>query len=79
MSANTKNMMSTAQFAKMKQGSVLVNTARGGLVDEDALISAIQSGHLYSAGLDVYPDEPNVNPELLKLPNVTLLPHMGTE
>lgn len=71
--------MSTAQFATMKKGSVLVNTARGGLVDEDALISAIQSGHLYSAGLDVYPDEPNVNPELLKLQNVTLLPHMGTE
>ena len=50
----------------------------GGVVDEPALIEALKSGRI-SAGLDVFPDEPNINPKLLELPNVTVLPHMGTE
>ena len=53
--------------------------SRGGVVDEEALIEALQSGKLYGAGLDVFPDEPNINPELLKFNNVSVLPHMGTE
>lgn len=52
---------------------------RGGLVDEAALLDAVSSGKLYGVGLDVYPDEPRINPELFKHPTVTLLPHMGTE
>lgn len=49
------------------------------MIDEEALLEALSSGKLHGAGLDVFPDEPNVNPELFKHPNVTLLPHMGTE
>lgn len=75
----TRNSFGREQFAQMKAGSILVNTARGGVVDEEALIEALESGHLYSAGLDVFPDEPNVNPKLVAMDNITLLPHMGTE
>jgi glyoxylate reductase len=61
--------------------SIVVNTltVRGGLIDESALLAALESGRLHGVGLDVYPDEPRINPELFKHPNVTLLPHMGTE
>jgi phosphoglycerate dehydrogenase-like enzyme len=52
---------------------------RGGLISEEALLEALSSGKLHGAGLDVFPDEPNINPELFKHSNVTLLPHMGTE
>ena len=61
----------------MKKGSCLVNTARGGVVDEEALLEALASGQLGSAGLDVFPEEPKINPELLKNDRVTCLPHMG--
>ncbi|KAF7321567.1 putative 2-hydroxyacid dehydrogenase UNK4.10 [Mycena kentingensis (nom. inval.)] len=63
----------------LKPGSVIVNTARGKVIDEDAMIRALEDGHLASVGLDVYPNEPEVNPRLLEFPNITLLPHMGTE
>ncbi|OCF32006.1 hypothetical protein I317_06708 [Kwoniella heveanensis CBS 569] len=79
MSAKTKNMLGKAQFDVMKKGSVLVNTARGGLVDEAALLEAIRSGKLHGVGLDVYPEEPKITAELFDHPMVTLLPHMGTE
>ncbi|ORX40956.1 putative 2-hydroxyacid dehydrogenase [Kockovaella imperatae] len=79
LNEKTKGSFGKAQFDKMKDGSVLVNTARGGVVDEDALIEALESGKLFSAGLDVFPDEPNVNPKLIAMKNITLLPHMGTE
>ena len=49
------------------------------MINEEALLEALSSGKLHGAGLDVFPDEPNVNPELFKHSNVTLLPHMGTE
>jgi glyoxylate reductase len=49
------------------------------LIDENALLDAVTSGKLHGVGLDVFPDEPNINPELFKHSNVTLLPHMGTE
>ncbi|WRT67534.1 uncharacterized protein IL334_004506 [Kwoniella shivajii] len=75
----TKNIIGKAQFDAMKPKSVLVNTARGGLVDETALLEALQSGKLHGAGLDVFPNEPAINVELFKHPNVTILPHMGTE
>lgn len=79
LSKATEKSFGKAQFDKMKPGAVLVNTARGGVIDEGALLEALESGTLKAAGLDVFPDEPNVNPELLKYDNVVLLPHMGTE
>ncbi|KKK18184.1 glyoxylate reductase [Aspergillus ochraceoroseus] len=62
----------------MKTGVVVVNTARGAVMDEDALVQALDSGKVYSAGLDVYEEEPKVHPGLIRNPNVVLVPHMGT-
>ncbi|KAG6837061.1 hypothetical protein H0H93_015329 [Arthromyces matolae] len=63
----------------LKPGAIIINTARGKVIDEEAMIRALEDGHLASVGLDVFPNEPEVNPRLLEFPNVTLLPHMGTE
>ncbi|KAF8891757.1 hypothetical protein BD779DRAFT_1512939 [Infundibulicybe gibba] len=63
----------------LKPGAIIINTARGKVIDEDAMIKALEDGHLASVGLDVYPNEPQVNPRLLEFPYITLLPHMGTE
>ncbi|KAM0787884.1 hypothetical protein ACM66B_003934 [Microbotryomycetes sp. NB124-2] len=79
LNASTKNSFGKRQLSLMKRGSVLVNTARGGVIDEAALLDALESGHLASAGLDVYPNEPEINPRLLQNDKLTLLPHMGTE
>ncbi|KAK4053224.1 hypothetical protein OIO90_003998 [Microbotryomycetes sp. JL221] len=79
LNASTRNSFGKRQFSLMKRGSVLVNTARGGVVDEPALLEALETGHLASAGLDVYPNEPEINPRLLANDKLTLLPHMGTE
>ncbi|KAK4700622.1 hypothetical protein P7C70_g5623, partial [Phenoliferia sp. Uapishka_3] len=79
LNSATENFFGPKQFEMMKTGSVLVNTARGGVVDEEALLSALESGKIYSAGLDVFPDEPNINPKLTANPRITILPHMGTE
>ena len=62
----------------MKEGIVIVNTARGGVLDETALVKAIGSGRVRSVGLDVYESEPNIHPGLVSNPMVCLLPHMGT-
>ena len=74
----THHLMDARRFALMQPGACLINTARGELVDQDAMIAALASGHLSGAGLDVYPDEPNVDPRLLDLPNVMTLPHIGS-
>ncbi|KAF9526644.1 2-hydroxyacid dehydrogenase [Crepidotus variabilis] len=63
----------------LKKGAIIINTARGKIIDEEAIIRALEDGHLGAVGLDVYPNEPEVNPRLLDFPNATLLPHMGTE
>ena len=76
--SETAGMMDDAAFARMKPGSILVNTARGALVDEDALIRALSSGHLFAAGLDVFRSEPGGNPALATIDNVFLLPHIGS-
>ena len=62
----------------MKDGVVIVNTARGPVIDEAALVEALNSGKVFSAGLDVFEEEPKVHPGLMDNPHVMLLPHMGT-
>jgi glyoxylate reductase len=62
----------------MKPTAVLVNTARGPVVDEDALVDALRAGTIHGAGLDVFEGEPTVNPRLLGAPGMTLLPHIGS-
>lgn len=76
--AETKNMIGAKELAKAKPGAILVNTARGGVVDHDALAVALKNGALGAAGLDVYPEEPKVPEALLALENVVLLPHLGS-
>jgi glyoxylate reductase len=75
----TRNLVSAERIAMMKSGAVLVNTARGGLVDEVALAAALSSGQLYAAGIDVFEQEPVAldNP-LLGLSNVVVAPHLGS-
>ncbi|KAK4152063.1 hypothetical protein C8A00DRAFT_44837 [Chaetomidium leptoderma] len=75
---NTRHLISRQEFAKMKKGIVIVNTARGAIIDEAALVEALESGQVSSAGLDVYEQEPHVHPGLLSNPRVLLIPHMGT-
>ena len=62
----------------MKSDAWLINAARGALVDQEALIEALATGRIAGAGLDVYPDEPHVDRRLVALPNVVLLPHLGS-
>jgi glyoxylate reductase len=62
----------------MKPGVIIVNTARGAVIDESALVSALENGTVASVGLDVYEKEPEIHEGLLKNENVILLPHMGT-
>ena len=76
--AETANLIDAAALAAMKPGSYLINTARGGIVDHDALADALRTGHLAGAGLDVYPHEPEVPEALLSLENAVLLPHLGS-
>jgi lactate dehydrogenase-like 2-hydroxyacid dehydrogenase len=74
----TRHLIDAAALARMKRGAILVNTARGDVVDEGALAAALADGTIAAAGLDVYEGEPRVHPALLALENVVLLPHLGS-
>lgn len=74
----TRHWLNAERIARMPQGAVLVNAARGTLVDDEALIGALKSGRLAAAGLDVYNNEPRLHPGYLSLENVVLLPHLGS-
>jgi glyoxylate reductase len=78
LTAQTHHLVDDAALARFKPGAILVNTARGGLVDSAALAQALLSGRLAAAALDVYEHEPEVPPELTQLENVVLLPHVGS-
>jgi lactate dehydrogenase-like 2-hydroxyacid dehydrogenase len=75
---DTRHLMNRERFARMRRNAFLINTARGDIVDEAALVEALADGTIAGAGLDVYEREPAVSPELLKMENVVLLPHLGS-
>ncbi|KAG0240043.1 hypothetical protein B0O80DRAFT_503808 [Mortierella sp. GBAus27b] len=77
LSAETRHLFKAEQLAKMKTGSYLINTSRGPVVHEEALVEALESGHIAGAGLDVFEHEPKPHPVLLNNMNVSLMPHLG--
>jgi glyoxylate reductase len=79
LTEKTKHMFSTEAFKKMKNTAILINTARGPVVDETALVEAIKDGQIRGAALDVFEEEPSIHPELIKMEeNVVLAPHIGS-
>jgi glyoxylate reductase len=74
----THHLIGAMELARMKPTAVIVNTARGPVLDENALVDALEAGAIFGAGLDVFEGEPSVNPRLLSAPRVTLLPHIGS-
>ena len=74
----TRGMINATRLAQMKRGAFLVNTARGDIVVDDAVVGALRSGHLAGAGLDVYRGEPEIERRYLELENAVLLPHLGS-
>ncbi len=77
-SPETNGFLNAARIALLPDGAIVVNTARGPLVDDEALIAALNSGKLAAAGLDVYTGEPNINPAYRSVKNAFLLPHLGS-
>jgi glyoxylate reductase len=78
LTPQTRHLIGRAELASMRPGAILVNTSRGPVVDEEALVDALRSGRLSAAGLDVFEHEPAVHPGLLELENVVLVPHLGS-
>ncbi len=76
--AETKNMINAEVLAALGKRGILINVARGTVVDEPALMAALRTGIIQAAGLDVFWNEPSINPEWMTVPNVTLLPHVGS-
>lgn len=77
-SAQTQKFLNAERIALLPDGAIVVNTARGNLVDDEALIAALKSGKLAAAGLDVFDGEPNIHPGYRTLENVFMLPHLGS-
>jgi glyoxylate reductase len=78
LTEETRGRFGEKEFLRMKEGAILVNTARGPIVDEKALAAALRSKHLFGAGLDVFQREPQIETALRDLPNIVLLPHLGS-
>ncbi|MCH2134404.1 MAG: D-glycerate dehydrogenase [Phycisphaerales bacterium] len=78
LTPETRHLINASRLALMKPTAVLVNTARGPIVDEEALINSLRKQEIFAAGLDVFDGEPSVRPEFLELPNVLALPHLGS-
>jgi lactate dehydrogenase-like 2-hydroxyacid dehydrogenase len=77
-SPETFRLLNAGRIALLPDGAIVVNASRGAVVDDDALIAALKSGKLTAAGLDVYQNEPDIHPEYRRLPNVFLMPHIGS-
>ena len=75
---STRHLIGARELALLGPDSVIVNTARGAVLDEAALAAALERGEIFAAGIDVYSDEPRVSPELLRAPRTVLLPHIGS-
>jgi glyoxylate reductase len=78
LTPSTRHLIGAEELALMKPTAVLVNTARGAVVDEAALARALEKGDIFAAGLDVYSEEPAIDPDLLAAPRTVLLPHIGS-
>ncbi len=78
LNADSADMIDAARIALLRPHVYLINASRGGIVDEDAMIDALEGGRLAGAGLDVWTHEPRIDPRLLALPNVVMTPHMGS-
>ena len=78
LTPETQHMLSTQQFDQMKHSAILINTSRGPVIDEAALVAALDAKKLAGAGLDVYEREPAVHPGLIRMPNVVLAPHIAS-
>lgn len=78
LNSDSANLIGAARIALLRPHVYLINASRGGIVDEDAMIDALESGRLAGAGLDVWAHEPRIDPRLLALPNVVMTPHMGS-
>jgi glyoxylate reductase len=78
LTAETDKIINARRIAMMKPDAYIINSSRGELIDEDALIAALESGSIAGAGLDVYTHEPAVDPRLFAIPNLVLLPHLGS-
>ena len=74
----TKNIINKKTIKYFPDGAVISNSARGDMIDDDAMVEALKNGKIFSLGLDVYNGEPNIHPEYLNLPNVFVLPHLGS-
>ncbi|MSO84419.1 MAG: D-glycerate dehydrogenase [Rhodospirillales bacterium] len=78
LTPETRKFLNAKRIAKLPKGAVVVNTARGPVIDDEALIAALESGHVAAAGLDVFEGEPKLHPGYLGLDNAYLLPHLGS-
>jgi lactate dehydrogenase-like 2-hydroxyacid dehydrogenase len=78
MTPTTRKWVNAERIARLPKGAIVVNTARGGVVDDEALIAALKSGHLFAAGIDVFDGEPRIHQGYYELENAFLLPHMGS-
>jgi glyoxylate reductase len=78
LTPETRHLFGPEQFRKMKPTAVLVNSSRGPVIDEAALVEALRAGELFAAGLDVFENEPDVHPGLVELPTAVIIPHLGS-
>ena len=78
LTSETRHLIGEREFSLMKKTAVFINTARGPVMDEQALIRALQQKRIFAAGLDVFEEEPHISEELLQLANAVLLPHIGS-
>lgn len=74
----TQGLIGKKELSSMKDGVIIVNTARGAIIDEEALAESLESGKVWSVGLDVFEQEPKIHPKLISHPGAVLLPHIGT-